>query len=197
MVTIVDSSDVPASNPAWYIEVVGDENFQIKSDTTTRLFISSGGDVGIGTTTPTSKLHVKGDSVLSENATGTVGLYQDVTGNVGIGTTSPTRPLTVRGTETNHELISLENSTGSLKWHLNLLGGGLNFVESGVADYRLFLKAGGNIGIGTSTPGSKLTVAGIIESTTGGFKFPDGTVQLTASAGELPYGTPTYFTCGG
>ncbi len=37
-----------------------------------------------------------------------------------------------------------------------------------------------NVGIGTKTPTSKLTVAGTIESTTGGFKFPDGTVQQTA-----------------
>jgi hypothetical protein len=38
----------------------------------------------------------------------------------------------------------------------------------------------GNIGIGTATPTSKLTVAGTIETTLGGFKFPDGTVQTTA-----------------
>lgn len=38
----------------------------------------------------------------------------------------------------------------------------------------------GKIGMGTTTPTSKLTVAGMIESTLGGFKFPDGTVQTTA-----------------
>src|SRR2546428_1431445 len=37
-----------------------------------------------------------------------------------------------------------------------------------------------NVGIGTSAPGSKLTVAGTIESTSGGIKFPDGTTQATA-----------------
>ncbi|WP_415062967.1 hypothetical protein [Bdellovibrio sp.] len=40
---------------------------------------------------------------------------------------------------------------------------------------------GGNVGIGTNTPGQKLTVSGVIESTTGGLKFPDGTVQTTAA----------------
>jgi hypothetical protein len=39
---------------------------------------------------------------------------------------------------------------------------------------------GGNVGIGTTTPGQKLSVAGTIESTTGGFKFPDATTQTTA-----------------
>lgn len=42
-----------------------------------------------------------------------------------------------------------------------------------------------NVGIGTSTPGSLLTVAGVIESTTGGIKFPDGTVQSTAGGGGV------------
>jgi hypothetical protein len=38
----------------------------------------------------------------------------------------------------------------------------------------------GQIGIGTQAPASKLTVAGTIESTLGGFKFPDSTIQTTA-----------------
>ncbi|MEK6282045.1 MAG: DUF2341 domain-containing protein [Acidobacteriota bacterium] len=41
----------------------------------------------------------------------------------------------------------------------------------------------GNVGIGTPNPGQKLSVAGTIESTTGGFKFPDGTTQSTAAGG--------------
>jgi len=40
-----------------------------------------------------------------------------------------------------------------------------------------------NVGIGTSSPGSKLTVAGLVESTTAGFKFPDGSIQTTAATG--------------
>jgi len=38
----------------------------------------------------------------------------------------------------------------------------------------------GKVGIGTTAPTSKLTVAGAIETTIGGVKFPDGTVQTTA-----------------
>ena len=35
------------------------------------------------------------------------------------------------------------------------------------------------VGVGTMTPSQKLTVNGIVESTTGGIKFPDGTIQTT------------------
>src|SRR5881296_778969 len=47
---------------------------------------------------------------------------------------------------------------------------------------RLTVTATGSVGIGTSTPASKLTVTGMIESTSGGVKFPDGTVQTRAGA---------------
>ena len=39
----------------------------------------------------------------------------------------------------------------------------------------------GNVGIGTTTPTQKLSVAGTIESTSGGIKFPDGTTQASAA----------------
>jgi hypothetical protein len=52
------------------------------------------------------------------------------------------------------------------------------------------------VGIGTTAPGQKLSVAGIIESTTGGVKFPDGTVQTTAGAGGGGTGTVTSVAAG-
>ncbi|MGH9764385.1 MAG: hypothetical protein ACREAC_26420, partial [Blastocatellia bacterium] len=39
----------------------------------------------------------------------------------------------------------------------------------------------GLVGIGTTSPAAMLTVAGTIQSTSGGIKFPDGTVQATAA----------------
>lgn len=43
----------------------------------------------------------------------------------------------------------------------------------------------GKIGVGTKTPTSLLTVQGGIETTLGGYKFPDGTVQTTSKEGAL------------
>jgi hypothetical protein len=49
-----------------------------------------------------------------------------------------------------------------------------------VGDSNIFEDKFGKVGIGTRTPTSLLTVQGMIETTLGGYKFPDGTVQTTA-----------------
>lgn len=45
--------------------------------------------------------------------------------------------------------------------------------------------AQGRIGVGTTTPGSKLTVAGRIETLEGGIKFPNGSVQTSAGLSQV------------
>ena len=60
-------------------------------------------------------------------------------------------------------------------------------VNSSLSDFgteRMRINSSGNVGIGTQSPGQKLSVVGTIESTTGGFKFPDGTTQTTAYGGS-------------
>jgi len=42
----------------------------------------------------------------------------------------------------------------------------------------------GNVGVGTLAPASPLEVNGMVHSTNGGFKYPDGTVQTTAGSGN-------------
>lgn len=90
-------------------------------------------------------------------------------GKVGIGTFNPLTallaPLTIRGIGSAEELISFEGADGTGKWHINdKLGGnsnGLNFSETNVQDGRLFLAAGGKVGLSTTTPAAKLDVAGL------------------------------------
>ena len=76
-----------------------------------------------------------------------------ITGNnIGINTSNPDRPLTIQAATGATELLSLKNNSGTSLWHLNLNGNGLNCAETGVADNRLFLSPGGNVGIGTGSP---------------------------------------------
>ncbi len=70
--------------------------------------------------------------------------------------------------------------------------GGFNkqviFNDNGTADGSeiYYDKASTNVSIGTSVFTEKLSVHGVIQSETGGFKFPDGTVQTTATSGISP-----------
>ena len=59
-----------------------------------------------------------------------------------------------------------------------------------------FAYSGGSVGIGTTAPGQKLSVAGTIESTSGGIKFPDGTTQLTAASGGGVNGMASFNAAG-
>lgn len=58
-------------------------------------------------------------------------------------------------------------------------------IGSTTFEERMRITPNGNIGIGIASPAQKLSVAGTIESTSGGFMFPDGTTQTTAAGGGL------------
>jgi hypothetical protein len=80
--------------------------------------------------------------------------------NVGINTTNPNRPLTIRGTGTNNELLSLNSALDHTYWHLNLLSGGLNFVQTDLNTSRLFIDNFGRLGLGTTQPKNRIDVNG-------------------------------------
>jgi hypothetical protein len=54
-------------------------------------------------------------------------------------------------------------------------------IGTGAWAERMRIAPDGKVGIGTPAPAQMLSVAGTIESTTGGFRFPDGTTQATAA----------------
>ncbi len=64
----------------------------------------------------------------------------------------------------------------------------LNFEST--APNQFLIRAQGGVGIGTNAPTQQLHVHGVIHSDSGGFKFPDGTVQTTAIAGGSGYYLP-------
>jgi hypothetical protein len=120
----------------------------------------------------------------------------NIMGNVGIGTTSPGEKLTVSRPGAG-QILRLEG--GAVDWSKFNFGSSASlgltigsdqsseiFSIHGMAPTGSFLiLPTGNVGIGTTSPGEKLTVTGTIESTTGGIKFPDGTLQTTAAEGGV------------
>ncbi len=68
-------------------------------------------------------------------------------------------PLLIKANGSLHNLLAFQNTTNDTKWHVNLSGNGLNFAETNVNDYRLFLKEGGNVGIGTASPQTPLEIS--------------------------------------
>jgi hypothetical protein len=146
-----------------------------------RMTISPTGNVGIGITNPNQKL-----AITTNAQTDVINYGIDI--NISGAPTWQTSGIKVSNTSTG---------TGANSGiELNVNNGGNNFysVYSTGSAKSYF---NGSVGIGITNPAQKLSVAGVVESTTGGFKFPDGSIQLTAGGGGNSVGwsrTGTYVT---
>jgi hypothetical protein len=95
----------------------------------------------------------------------------DISGNVGIGTTSPSRALEVQSSHDAEIGIKSSSANGRL-WTLQSSdpadpGHGQSFqiIDRTAEASRVLIDTSGNVGIGTTSPGQKLHVAGNICAT--------------------------------
>jgi hypothetical protein len=125
-------------------------------------------------------------------------MYSAVSGNVGIGTATPGSKLDVYGHVriSSGSILSLdgaavENYLEHTGDDLSVIGvpglmlRGDEFVSVTCGpDEAINIDEYGMVGIGMDNPSSRLDVNGRVESSSGGFKFPDGTTQTTAAQGD-------------
>jgi hypothetical protein len=158
-------------------------------DPSVALNVDADGSVGIGTTTNS----VSGDDLLSINAIGRgAGIGIESSGEVPIGVwnkgdNSSFRSLYSWFTRTGASpsgAIRIDTDDSLDITHSE----DITITSGSSSDAIRIEKDTGNVGIGGASSGSKLEVAGVIESTSGGIKFPDGTTQTTAVTGGIPSG---------
>ncbi|HEY9892332.1 MAG TPA: hypothetical protein V6D37_11100 [Candidatus Sericytochromatia bacterium] len=115
----------------------------INNDATDHIALMPGGNVGIGTTEPSAKLHVNGNLLLS-------GYMQCTSGTFVMGS----------GTTSNNSIAWVEFYSGILTMAGKSLTFRSNSTESSLGEVGMTLTADGKIGIGTTSPSEKLHVGG-------------------------------------
>jgi len=179
--------------------------------------LGADGSLGIGTQTPSSRLHVNGGTIrLASTAGETPFQLYSYANSASLWFTSG-HPTTSEihlspGYAVDYDRsLAVQYAPGTTgagagilkigqmqKNNVNWTHGATAFFTSG--NERLRINAAGNVGVGTTSPAFKLDVAGPIRSSSGGIVFPDGTVQTTAGGGSTSQwttsGTNIYYVGG-
>jgi hypothetical protein len=207
---------IGTTNPSFPLEVDGgtgdgvkikagnssnDDSFLVANNANSTLFlVDGGGDVGIGTTNPTTKLQVEGAAVdnislfYSKNTHSSGGIYypnalfENTHSNHSYGIVAEFKTNTGAGTDRPNILFSSGHNTKTWAIGQGVYSANENFAigyrphhpntTSGWATARFVIDTSGNVGIGNTSPNTPLDVNGTIRSTYTSTKY----VQLESNA---------------
>lgn len=133
------------------------------------------------------------DRIPKFNGTNCIGssVIRESTGSLGIELTPDSRARLLVGGTT----AVTANTSGPIGAFIANQNGSARIADfrSSINNVRMVVESDGNVGIGTTDPNSLLEVAGTIHTTSGGIRFPDGTVQTTAAGPSVPGSTFLYY----
>jgi len=158
----------------WVVGIDNDDNNNFKISGTSDLSTDNGltitnstYNVGIGTASPSKKLHVVGDAVLDG---GSFNLTVDH------GSNSGGYGISLNGTGSNLPFLRWYDGTTILAGMRTASNGNFTIQTNGFND-RLTINSSGNVGIGTTSPSAKLDVAGLAN-------INDGSNNVMISSGN-------------
>jgi hypothetical protein len=173
-----------AGSQVIYGGVGGSNNMDFYTNSTFRARIDSSGNLGIGTSSPSEKLHVSGnirvqqasnvDAYLTlnpnSNALSTSNQWNVVGSNSANNYAFQIREVSTTYLHINNSaggnsgFVGINTTAPTARLHVSGTTGGVFEVDGAAAINALYVSASGNVGIGTITPSYKLDVNGTFRS---------------------------------
>lgn len=161
------------------------QSLALETSGSTRMFISSSGNVGIGTSTPATSLQIAGGDILIDNNRG---FFSKNTGGSSLS-------LLKFDTSNNTQIGSVFQGGGTILYATNEFIF-YNYPSSTLTE-RMRINTSGNVGIGTTTPSARLDVSGSVNISGSGVQVPfqvsSGSTSLlfVSQSGNIGVGTST------